>query len=113
MSGTKTQLLEEWEDDDGAPNDEWPYATRYTKHLITGGLADAVRKRLELPDSTSVMIEEQVVSGGWSEYTQENDYNFTLKFDDGTPEVEFTSARWGYGIDNGLTLLIEWLDEED
>jgi len=106
---TNSVVIEEWSDDpaEGRSEWDWPYPTKYQVCLITGELADKVRERLDLDDSVPVHIKEEVVSGGWSEYTQENDYYHTLEV--GGQEITLRGDDYG----NGLNSLLEWLDSDE
>jgi len=104
---TASTLMHEWSDqpEPGRDADDWPYPNRYSKSLITGDLADAIRTRLNVESHVPVIITEEVVSGGYSEYTQENDYNHTITVGEHTVELE-SSWTW-----NAITALTRWLDE--
>lgn len=104
---TNSTLMHEWSDqpEPGRSADDWPYPTRYSKSLITGDLADAIRARLGVEAHVPVIITEEVVSGGYSEYTQENDYNHTLTVGEHTVELR---GSWTW---NAITALTNWLDE--
>jgi len=106
---TSSTTIHEWSDapEDGRDPEEWPYPTRYSKSLITGDLADKIRERLGVESHVPVMITEEVVSGGYSEYTQENDYNHTITVGEHTLELQ------GSYSDNGLNKLINWLDSAE
>jgi hypothetical protein len=99
----------EWTDPPapGRSADEWPYPTRHSKSIITGDLADRVRTRLNLPAEVPVFLDEERISGGWSEYTQETDYNHTITC--GQHTIQLRPDYWG----NGLDSLLKWLDEVD
>jgi len=103
---TNSTVIHEWEDapKPGCEADEWPYPTRYAKSLITGDLADKIRERLGLDSHVPVFITEKVVSGGYSEYTQENDYSHTVTAGEHAVELGYT---WD---GNGVTALTDWLD---
>lgn len=106
---TSSVEVDRWEDEPefGRSADEWPYPTRYVKSLIEGELADRIRERLGLEDDVPVYITETVISGGWSEYTQETDYTHVVEA--GWHEIELGYSYWG----NGLGSLLKWLDEVD
>lgn len=106
---TQSVAIHEWSDppEDGRDADEWPYPTRYQKSLVEGGLADAIRARLGRPASEPVFLTETVVSGGYSEYTQENDFYHTITVGDEVIEVQ--EGGWE---DDGINALIRWLDGE-
>lgn len=109
---TSSTVVAQWEDapENGRSANEWPYPTRYQRCLITGDLADAVRERLGLEEHVPVMIVETVVSGGWSEYTQENDYYHLVEA--GGFEINLGGGGSGWG-QNGVDELLKWLDEVD
>lgn len=109
MSPTNSTRLIEWEDapELGRLASDWPYPTRYIKSIITGDLADRVRTRLDLPPEVPVLMTETQESGGYSEYTQETDYSHTITCGEHTIQL-----RSGYER-NGLTSLLNWLDEVD
>jgi hypothetical protein len=93
----------EWEDPD--ENDgQWPYPSTYEQRELTGPLADAVRRRLGVPSTTPVLITEAVHNGGYSEYTQENDYVMTI--DCGGVRKEFD--QWS--AEDNFAALLKWLD---
>jgi hypothetical protein len=114
---TTSRLIEEWQEE--GDTDEWPYPTIHKTYLIEGDLADAVRKRSGLTgDVTSV---EEVISGGYSEWTQENDYPFELQVDGTT--VFTHDAYYGGSLgedigwrsevpEYGFVQLKKWLEEE-
>lgn len=104
---TESVVVREWqaEAEGGRDPHQWPYPTRYQESVITGGLADAVRERLGAPPTEDVYITEAVISGGYSEWTQENDYEFTLTV--GGRDVQLPSG-WE---DNAIVCLTRWLDE--
>lgn len=109
---TNSYLVADWYEDDGAEDGGWPYATHHEKYLITGKLAQQVRDKLEVTDSSvPVFTEEVVTSGGYSEYTQENSYEHKLILGEGKSEMRISYGNdWSYV--NGLNQLIEWLDSE-
>ena len=106
---TNSVVVDDWEDEPlfGRSADEWPYPTRYVKSLITGDLADKIRERLGLEEGVPVHIVEKVISGGYSEYTQETGYEHTVEA--GGYEIELGYSYWG----NGLESLLKWLDETE
>lgn len=106
---TNSFVIDQWEDDPdfGRSASDWPYPTRYIQSLITGDLADAVRARLGLDSHVPVYIVETVISGGWSEYTQQNDYSSIVEA--GGHTVDLGATYYG----NGLESLLSWLDALD
>jgi transcriptional regulator with XRE-family HTH domain len=73
-NSTNSTIIHEWQDapEPGRGADEWPYPTSYTKSMITGELADRIRERMGVDASAPVFITEKCVSGGYSEYTQDD-----------------------------------------
>ncbi len=61
--------------------DEWPYPDVYRKYLIVGDLADKVLARVGKAEGI-VSFTQLEESGGYSEYTQETDYTFTVHVND-------------------------------
>lgn len=106
---TNSTVVHEWEDApaDGRDPEEWPYPTRHIKSIITGDLADKIRARLDLEGHAPVFITETVTSGGYSEYTQENDYDHTITVGEHTVVL---GSSWG---SNGITKLTDWLDRTE
>ena len=96
---TTFTLVEEWADEGEW---EWPYPNQYKKSLIEGTLADLIRAKFGV--DAPVYITETEISGGWSEYTQETDFEFTVEC--GDESHEFSDIL---GYDNGLKGLLEWL----
>lgn len=98
-------VVEEWEDepDAGRAADDWPYPTRYTKSLAQGEMAERIRRALNVADDLPVYVTERVESGGYSEYTAEDDYYLTITVGAASHEVD---AGWT----GGLTALLRWLD---
>lgn len=86
--------------------DEWPYPDVNVVHALPESLVDAVRTRLGKP-SADVELRERQISGGYSEYTQETDYEHELVVD-GAVVFEHSG---GYCSTNGLVALLGWLDE--
>jgi hypothetical protein len=60
--------------------EEWPYPTVTIESVISGELRSRVLRVLELEDTgQEVVLVENKVSGGYSEYTQENDFGIEVK----------------------------------
>lgn len=102
-----TQLLAKWDEaTDEQQRDEWSYPTVHSVSSVQGELAERVRTAFNISDSSmEVRIIESVESGGYSEYTQENEYNFTVHC--GNHRKHFYSSYAG----QGLVDLIAWLDQ--
>jgi hypothetical protein len=59
--------------------EEWPYPSRTITSRISGDLKAAILKSHSLTDAgNDVTLEEEYESGGYSEYTQEEDFTLRL-----------------------------------
>jgi hypothetical protein len=101
--------VREWTDTDGHEADEygnydWPYPTEVVESRVTGDLRDKILARTDC-DEGEVLIIERVVSGGYSESTQENDYEFDVTIDGVTV---WTSSQWS--DEKNLAAFITWAD---
>lgn len=98
--------VEEWTEDieEGRDPDEWPYPTTYTRSLAQGELAERIRRALGAADDLPVYVVEEVISTGYSEYTQEDEYNLTITAGDAEHKID-------YGWTGGLQALLRWLDK--
>lgn len=89
---------------DPATHEGWPYPDKHTTSLVGGTLAQRVQRRFgELP-GTPVMLDETEISCGYSEYTQDTRYEFTVRC--GRSAHDFSQYSG-----NALVGLLEWLDE--
>lgn len=87
-----------------ALHEGWPYPDRYITSAIEGTLARQIRRRFGLaPDGGVIMVERQI-SGGYSEYTQEMSYKFSVSV--GNHYQSFDSDTR-----NAVALLLEWVGE--
>ena len=77
---------------DGTLNEEWPNSWDEYRITVEGVLADDIREKLNSPGAL-VEISEKRTDGRYSEYTQENDYEFRLIVN-GT---EVLRETWGIG----------------
>jgi hypothetical protein len=100
-SPTMSYLVREWtgEPEEGRSADEWPFPTEYRMLAITGELADRIRARFDAAETDGVTITEESISGGYSEYTQETEMNFTVtcgsrsvSFDEYAPHMAYGST---------------------
>lgn len=75
---TISYLLEEWADEpeDGQKANEWPYPTTHARFRILGDLAERTTERTGKTGDVSIV--ENVISSGWSEYTQDDEYEFEV-----------------------------------
>lgn len=85
-------------------SEEWPYPDEVKISVVTGELADRIRARTG--ETGEVTIEERVISGGYSESTQENEYTFELRIS-GSKVWETDDC---YSEENGLVKMLAWLD---
>jgi hypothetical protein len=104
---TESRLVEEWDDEpeEGRSKEDWPYPNHYQKTKIEGPLANAIRKKAEMMWSDEVFITEVIVSGGWSDYTQEE--TMYLKIQVGNRSFQLGDED----TDTNLGALLEWLDK--
>lgn len=98
-----------WEEavEEGRDPDEWPYPDQFTRSIVDGELAQRVRRIFAAPENESVSIISKTISGGYSEYTQENDYEFTIEC--GTNSIEFYPRDY----DSTLNQLLNWLKKQE
>lgn len=94
---------------DGGDWDKWPYPTVTITSAITGELRKRILAKLEIADNpgTEVTIEESEVSGGYSEYTQENDCSIRVMVD-GTEHWQRGDM---YGTDGAMAAFMKWSTE--
>jgi len=85
-------------------DDEWPEGWDKTTSMVEGDLADRIRAKVGVYEHTPVIIVEEQTDGGWSEYTQETDYEFELRVGNETVQLP---SRYPYTAVGMLSL---WLD---
>lgn len=73
----------------------WPEGETTITWAVEGPLAVRIRRAAGVIEGTPVVIEEVQTDGGWSEYTQETYYNFTLRV--GRHVVDLDEG--GHGVD--------------
>ena len=101
------RIIREYEDHlDEGKEYEWPWPTKYTESAVDGDLAERVQRIAGSDGPVTLTTAE--VSGGWSEYTAENTYDFELKCDGKT--LFSHEDSWS---SNGLSHLLEWLDKQE
>ena len=89
----------------------WPHDEVRT-YLITGDLADRIRKRINDTSGEPVYYIDKRVDESYSDWTDEYHFEFTLKV--GTFKKEFGSYGYQYQAQaNGLVDLIKWLQEKE
>jgi hypothetical protein len=100
-----TKIKEQRSKDDG-DWDEWPYPTVTITSLVTGDLRTAILAKLNMPpDALGVItIEESQVSGGYSEYTQEDDCAIRVMID-GRERWKHESA---FSMKSAMAAFIKW-----
>lgn len=84
---------------------EWPHGRGTTTSLMEGDLADRIRRKLDVHERTPVVIHEERVDGGYSEYTQETDFYFELRV--GNEKVNLPDHAY-----NQVAALTEWLERD-
>lgn len=101
-------VLRSWSDppERGRSADDWPYPDSYMESAPPESLRSAVLNRLGRDDGT-VILRTRTASCGWSEYTQEDDYDATVLVDD--VEVYTTPIEGSMG--GALVSLLKWLDD--
>lgn len=104
---TNSFLVKSWSDATGSEDENYfPWPDEHETYLVTGDLADKVRAKLG--QSEEVFTTEHTMYGGYSEYTQENSYTFTLSC--GKSEIEFGSDSYDfYGL-SPIGALVKWLE---
>lgn len=107
MSEDNTEfiLVESWSELGDWDENSWPPPDEFALYTISGGLADKIRAKLGKSDAT-VKVETRVSEGGWSEWTNEFYYDFTLIVDD----VRITLVEDSNSSPNELKVLIDWLE---
>ena len=89
------------------PYDRTDY-TETTVTVITGGLADRIRARIEADPGDEITLTEVHEEYALSEVTFEAEYEFTLRSSSGFEKV-FTRQDEGH---NAISYLCFWLEEE-
>ena len=97
--------------EEGRSADDWPYPDEHTEYLIGGQLADQIRARTG--QTGDVIFEELNVSGGWSEYTQENDYSVTIKVGDFTKTFDGNATFGAVRYYSAIPRIVAWLNRAD
>lgn len=97
-----TKIREERSKDDG-DWEEWPYPTVTITSRVTGSLRTAILAKLGVADG-DVTIEESEVSGGWSEVTQETDYQIQVLLD-GVKKWE-RDVQWS--AESAMAAFMDW-----
>lgn len=97
---------------DGTPNTSFPWPDQYTRHVVTGELADRIRFALtrgrpETLQYDPVFITETKQYGGYSEYTQDN--FVYIKVESGDEEKVIEPSDSG----NAFSALLDWMDESE
>lgn len=85
---------------------EWPDRVVKLVQLVEGPLADRIRRAANQPDRSPVVISEVQTDGGYSEYTQETDYDFTLRV--GNAVIELGESAY-----NSVDALSRWLKSNE
>lgn len=106
--------VRQWTDEPapGQSSDDWPYPTEHIQFLVTGELADRVKARLGEPSEAAVFLTEDRISAGYSEYTQETEFEFEIQC--GSRRVTFDeySPFVGYGATT-VARLAAWLEQTE
>lgn len=84
--------------------EDWPDGCVVITSIVEGHLADLIRAKLDVHPRTPVVIEEMQTQGGYSEYTQENDFDFELRV--GDQRIELPTEYYS----NAVGALTKWLE---
>ena len=109
MKEHNIKFMYEYAEPDGrreVDQDRWPYEDDIRVYAVDGELAERVQKIAGSEEP--VTLKTRTIYGGWSEMTQENDYEFELMCGE---QVLFVTSKWS--MENNLTLLLEWLKENE
>lgn len=82
-------------------------------YLVEGNLADRIRNRMSMSANEPVHYIESEIGAGYSEFTQEQEFAFTVKVGDREEHFGFDECR-SYSVTsqaNGLLELLHWLQE--
>lgn len=94
---TEIARTEDPDENDG----NWPYPTEHITYIAGAGMAEDIRRRAGLDGDVMVVIKEDVISGGYSEYTQENEYPFEVLAGDFSRDFD------------SLREFLNWIEEEN
>lgn len=90
---------------DGGDWDEWPYPTINITSRVTGDLRAKILARLDRTNG-DVELQELEVSGGYSEYTQENDYEIRVLVDG----RERWGSKYGTSAEDSMAMFLKWVE---
>lgn len=99
--------IDDWTDHSDEP-DRWPYPNRYVRSAPSEHLRLAVIARVAAPLDAKVTLLTTEISGGWSSWTQETDYETQVEVNGKT--VYTTAEDWS--TEGNLNRLLAWLDED-
>lgn len=85
--------------------DEWPYPTITIESEVTGELRDKILAKTGR-DGTVTLLETEV-SGGWSEYTPETDYNIEVLVDGSSVWQDTYNGSPG----TAMGAFLKWVEE--
>ncbi|MDH6279516.1 hypothetical protein [Prescottella agglutinans] len=100
--------LAEWEEPSTRGEPEYSCDTTCVKRVVTGQLADDVRRKLGALPGAEVTVTERSHAYGYSTLTQENDFECLIECAGVSKELYSHWGQW-----NSLPSIIEWLTEPE
>ncbi|ORL93418.1 hypothetical protein A5N78_04590 [Prescottella equi] len=98
----------EWEEAPTRGEPEYSCETDCVKRIVTGPIADDVRRKLGAPPDAEVVVTERTHSYGYSTLTQENNFECLIECAGVSKELYSHWGQW-----NSLPSIIEWLTEPE
>jgi hypothetical protein len=88
---------------------EWPYPTVITTSLITGDLKEKILKKIGPSDGTitDMFLVETYNSCGYSEYTQEDEYNIDVEYQNKV----IIHINYEYTSEGVMAQFMRWVDQ--
>ncbi len=106
--GRDHQPIREWDEPPTHGKPEYSCDTDCLQRVITGALADDVRRKLGAPSGAQVTVTERNHVYGYSTLTQENDFECLIECAGVSKELYSHWGQW-----NSLPSILEWLTEPD
>ncbi|WP_238840684.1 hypothetical protein [Prescottella equi] len=100
--------VREWDEPPAHGKPDYSCDTDCLQRVITGALADDVRRKLGAPLDAQVTVTERNHVYGYSTLTQENDFECLIECADVSKRLYSHWQQW-----NSLPSIIEWLTEPD
>ena len=86
---------------------EWPDGERWITYLVGGSLNGRICERAGVPVGTPIVVTEYQSDDGYSEWSMETEFQFTLKV--GDKEIDL----YQYDESNAVNALSMWLESND